>query len=54
MSIINEQDITIKKQSVNIDVFEKLDKAVESVTLGSHLGGKGYGFIGANWVKIVE
>lgn len=50
MSIINERDIT-KKQSENNDVFEKLDKAVESVTFGSHLGEKGYGFIGANWLK---
>jgi len=51
MSIINERDITVKKQSVNADVFEKLDKAVESATFGSHLGDKGYGFIGANWLK---
>ncbi len=51
MSIINERNITIKKQSVNADVFEKLDKAVESATFGSHLDGKGYGFIGANWLK---
>jgi len=43
MSIINERDITVKKQSVNADVFEKLDKAVESATVGLHLGGKGYG-----------
>ncbi len=54
MSIINERDITIKKQSANYDVFEKLDKVVENVTLGSHLGGKGYGFIGKNWFKGVE
>lgn len=51
MSIINERDITVKKQSVNADVFEKLDKAVESATVGLHLGGKGYGFIRANWLK---
>jgi len=51
MSIINERDITIKKQSVNADVFEKLDKAVESATFGSRLGDKGYGFIRANWLK---
>lgn len=51
MSIINERDITVKKQSVNADVFEKLDKAVESATVSLHLGGKGYGFIRANWLK---